>query len=50
MEKAFSGLQKPFNKPKNDFPWGINKRGREKNGGLMPDRLTGQEETHLCRQ
>jgi len=23
MERVFSGLQKPFNKPKNDFPWGI---------------------------
>jgi len=23
-------LQKPFNKPKNDFPWGINKCGQLK--------------------
>jgi hypothetical protein len=27
MEKAFSGEDKAFQKPKNDFPWGINKRG-----------------------
>jgi hypothetical protein len=27
MEKPFSGFEKLFNKPKNDFPWGINKRG-----------------------
>src|SRR5215471_3255143 len=28
MEKAFSGQYKVFHKPKNDFPWGINKCGK----------------------
>jgi len=27
MEKAFLGRRQAFQKPKNDFPWGINKRG-----------------------
>jgi hypothetical protein len=25
--KSFRGEDKAFQKPKNDFPWGINKRG-----------------------
>jgi hypothetical protein len=33
MEKAFLGRRQAFQKPKNGFPWGINKRG---NVVLMP--------------